>query len=334
MDAPMGNEEQEVMDSPIDNVRSCQNCLDGSCVDCQMETQQRKSKGKLGASSKNLGKVFEATESTPPGLKSEPAGSSDQASVQMLLEMRKITAMMGTLATKSDLEQLQDEISAMKQTTASKEDLQEALQPVKQEMVDLKTRQAKLEKMVNSTPATALPKELAEMRKLCNNLDPAIRSVAILGFKGKYLESNMAEARLKCVRDFMATNFPGQNINVANKYKGKWNERKLTPVTVVTFNDRDVAKSVLDRCGSMSPQIEGAELKVVWARTKFQEKRNWALRKAEEMIKGNIESTNGDVKIDMKGRKVTCDGEDAFVQGKEEPIGSFLEPFEKLSIKE
>ena len=64
------------------------------------------------------------------------------------------------------------------------------------------------------------------------------------------------------------------------------------------------------------------------AKTKINLERDWALRKAEELIKAA--SKSGTVKLDFKTRVVTVDGTEAFAQSSDDLGGTFLAPFAGL----
>ena len=73
------------------------------------------------------------------------------------------------------------------------------------------------------------------------------------------------------------------------------------------------------------------------ARTDFQKARNWALKKACEVIKSSPESKNKKVEIvwkvtDTKLRQITVNDKVAFVQSKEEATGTFVAPFTGLCL--
>ena len=113
---------------------------------------------------------------------------------------------------------------------------------------------------------------------------------------------------------------------------GPYDKRVLTPVTMVTFTDRDLAKAVLDRSTALKPKLGGTDLKIGWARTKKQEKRNYALRESEKLIGKHAAAQGKAVNLDMKERKVTVDGVDAFTQSKADRTGLFKPPFSDLKV--
>ena len=77
-------------------------------------------------------------------------------------------------------------------------------------------------------------------------------------------------------------------------------------------------------------EVHGQKLKVKAALTQTNKERNWALRKAEELLKGA--ASQKAVKLEWAERLVKVDGVPAFVQDKVELRGCFQPPFANLSL--
>ena len=72
-------------------------------------------------------------------------------------------------------------------------------------------------------------------------------------------------------------------------------------------------------------------------RTKLNGKRNFSLRKAEELLKSHPQASGLNVKINWKTseagvRNVEVNNATAFIQKKAEVGGTFLPPFENLAL--
>ena len=74
----------------------------------------------------------------------------------------------------------------------------------------------------------------------------------------------------------------------------------------------------------------GKKLRLISVKTACFKQRDWALNKAEELLKA--EAGKGTVKVDRKERKVKVNGAVAFKQEKEEARGSFQESFAHLAL--
>ena len=80
----------------------------------------------------------------------------------------------------------------------------------------------------------------------------------------------------------------------------------------------------------MSTEVGGKKLRLISVKTACFKQRDWALNKAEELLKA--EAGEGTVEVDRKERKVKVNGAVAFEQEKEEARGSFQESFAHLAL--
>ena len=89
-----------------------------------------------------------------------------------------------------------------------------------------------------------------------------------------------------------------------NNYKGPQNNRKLGTVSFVEFGDQDTARDFVSAVESSGVQVQagGKQLLVKKARTQKASSRNWALRKAEELLKAT--PGGAEAKLDWKEREV------------------------------
>ena len=119
-----------------------------------------------------------------------------------------------------------------------------------------------------------------------------------------------------------------------NYYTGKSNNRKLSNTSYVEFSSSDAASAALAALGGRNTKIKlaGTDVLVRRSITKKNRRRNWALRRAVELLKNmGVES----VSIDFKKRCVVVGSSEtvAFQQQQEDSIGSFLSPYEHLVIE-
>ena len=124
-----------------------------------------------------------------------------------------------------------------------------------------------------------------------------------------------------------------------NEYKGPHTNRKLSPGSWVEFSGVEVAKAFLSNVSLSSTELNvgSKKLMIKPARTELQRKRNYAMRKAEELIKASTHTGGKEVKIEWKvdgsrERLVTVNGTAAFKQEENDVKGVFLQPFADLVI--
>ena len=116
-----------------------------------------------------------------------------------------------------------------------------------------------------------------------------------------------------------------------NAYKGPRNNRVLSKVGFAEFISEDEARLFADLVKGQSFTVAGVQIKVRPAKTKFNSSRDWALKKAEELLQGAASSSQV-VKLSFSDRKVTVNNEDAFVQSKTDSRGSFCGDFTHLAL--
>ena len=59
-------------------------------------------------------------------------------------------------------------------------------------------------------------------------------------------------------------------------------------------------------------------------------KRNWSIRTAQDLIKKSSLSSDKEINIDFKERKITVGGQLAFTQSPNQLKGTFVKPFNSL----
>ena len=119
----------------------------------------------------------------------------------------------------------------------------------------------------------------------------------------------------------------------SNEYKGPYTNRTLGKAAYANFSTADEVREFLERFNSSDLELEvrGTKLKVVQARTKLRKSRNWALKKAVELLKAAAGET-ANTELKWEERSVTVDNELAFKQLPGEPKGSFQNKFSHLAL--
>ena len=82
----------------------------------------------------------------------------------------------------------------------------------------------------------------------------------------------------------------------------------------------------------------GGAIRADYAKTAKQLTRNWAMKKANDLIRAEGKSSGADIFINWKiegskDRSVTVNGFVAFLQEKQDSIGSFSEDFQHLTVE-
>ena len=236
------------------------------------------------------------------------------------------------MPTKQDLKELQAEV-----LRDTKIEIAKAVDPLKREVYDLKDRVVQLESS-SSKPSTSggiADKQLAELHKLVQECDPAMKRVAFTGWP----ESMLPDARLQKISEFVATHCSGTRIvDTGSFYSGPYKDRKITKAAFVEFVSSDAAKAVMDKLKNILLKTAGdTTIPTKPARTKINGKRNFSLRRAEELIKADPQASGKEVKINWNDsesgvRTVSVDNSTAFTQSKSDLVGKFSAPFESLAL--
>ncbi len=267
--------------------------------------------------------VYRVVESTaPPALSEVPAmpqGQDLQAGMTELLgHMREMKRYMTTeLVTRAQLDQYHSE-----QTQYIASSIEHALNPVYDEITLVKTRLADLENR-SSHPRSASVQP--------RGVDPAHKQVAFT----KIVSGIDAENRVQKVEEFFTKHFPHVRVkDVQNIYSGPFSDRKLTSTVLVEVSNSDVRKAVLETVKSKSLDLKlgGQSVTIKKALTEDARRRNAALRRAADLLKGE-RAKHATVKIEWTGeRGVTVDGAYAFSQGKKDLTGTFTGAYADLKL--
>ena len=116
--------------------------------------------------------------------------------------------------------------------------------------------------------------------------------------------------------------------------KGPKNDRSLSNRGIVEFPNEAAAQRFLDHVGknSTAKLSTGAEIKFKKDKTKINQSRDWAIHKAEELIKNDPNARGKEVKVDFRLREVKVDSVLAFNQAETDLRGSFRTPYNHLKL--
>jgi hypothetical protein len=265
--------------------------------------------------------------------------SEDQSSSSVILDaIDAVSKKLDKMALKSDLVDLETKMTQHTTTIVT-----QVIDPIKASVLELQERVKSLEALPPPPPPPLIPpptqsKEISALRGAINKLDPALRRVVFLGWPTDLDADKRIQEMEKFVRERLPRCHP---IDYGNDYTGPYSDRKLSKAAWIELSNADAAKALVKLLGEGGPafQVDGVNLKAKAARTQTQKKRNYSMRKAEELIKSSELSANKQVKIEWKAeesgstdRRVLVDNVAAFTQGSNDLYGSFADPYKDLSI--
>ena len=213
-----------------------------------------------------------------------------------------------------------------------------AVDPLKDEMVEMKNEIAEAKKRVADLEAKANKSNASSkdnsnssfaLQKMMDKMDPAKKRIAFIGFP----ENVQEDARIQKIEEFIKLHAPSYRIVDAGCFhSGPYNNQKLTRVSYAEFGSQDTARKVLDRLNKSELTVNGASIGIKAARTKLNGTRNYSLRSAEEKIKASDAKGGAEVILDWKERVIKVGTKIAFKQEKADITGSFLDPFSSLTL--
>ena len=141
------------------------------------------------------------------------------------------------MATKQDLREMQSEI-----LRDTKIEIATAVDPLKEEVCELRDRVSKIESKARSPAAAgATDKQLMELQRLVQECDPALKRVAFTGWP----DTVTPEARLQKITEFLNGHCAGLHVaDTDHFYSGPYNDRKITKASFAEFVSSDAAKHV------------------------------------------------------------------------------------------
>ena len=165
-------------------------------------------------------------------------------------------------------------------------------------------------------------------------------------FKG--FSADTAVERADLIKSFMASHFPGNSSSgeyiacIDTRMRGPWGSRTMSDESFVQFFTSEarerVMKAIIDgKLASNLASVKGAKLSVGRMRTDVHRSRDFAMRKAEELIRQKLSSKSVSlegVKYEKtkESRKIVVNEQDAFVQERGNSFGAFAGEFTDLSL--
>ena len=138
------------------------------------------------------------------------------------------------------------------------------------------------------------------------------------------------------IEQFLENEFPDLRYStVDNFYVGPYNSRKLSKAAFIEFPSQDSRRDALILMGGKNKRYtlpDSSQVTIKPALDEINKKRNWALRKATDLIKAQCQSSRT-IKTNFDhNRNVTVDDQTAFKQESNDLMGSFRGEFRQLSI--
>jgi phenylalanyl-tRNA synthetase beta subunit len=132
----------------------------------------------------------------------------------------------------------------------------------------------------------------------------------------------------------LAFNGPA-SFRIDTRMKGGYEDRKMSNESYVQFASSEardrVSKAVKERSFKTS---KGATIKINRSKTDWQRGRDWAIWKAEDLVKEKLETHKTKAKVEYKqtkdDRKILVNGEAAFIQVRADAHGVFVGKFTDL----
>lgn len=164
-----------------------------------------------------------------------------------------------------------------------------------------------------------------------DKLDPEWKSFSFIGW-----QQQGADERAAMIGVYLSEHFPDTDYGeIRTISRGK----EASAVTIVEFYSRADRDEVLKWCKAQgNPKMLGGTIRADYAKTAKQLTRNWAMKKANDLIKADGRSSGPDIVINWKiegskDRSVTVNGFVAFLQEKQDSIGTFSVDFEHLTVE-
>ena len=237
------------------------------------------------------------------------SASGDRIFAAIAALSRKIDRLSSEVATKKDV----------------RDHVTEQLKLVTNEIADLRQR---VESMEAPWPTSDIPPEMRQsmdhLMTLSRQMDPNMKRVSFLGLRDDATDTSRRDAMTNFLRKYPHHKYE----SLGHEYKGKPGERIMKNVSYVKFASTDAAKSFMKEAGSGQFPIQGITVKP--ALSKINRQRNYAIRKAEEMIKER--APGKEVKADLKQRIVTLEGSTVFEQTSSELGGTFRGTMSSLRL--
>ena len=249
-------------------------------------------------------------------------------------DLDDMNAKIDKMASKSDIDTMKSEISQEIKVTVA-----QAVDPLKAELHDLKIDLQDVKQrvdVVESKPPTvsaSASKDVAELQRLVQEFDPSNKRISFVGWP----KNTSAADRRRQIDAFIAK-FPGHRCVVSgNFYSGPYSDRKLSRASYAEFGSPEEACEAFNSMKDADLKSQGSSITIKMARSKLNGRRNFSIRKAEELVKAHLAAQGKEIKIVWKTdepgqRHVTVGGDIAFTQGKHDVRGFFSAPFSDIQL--
>ena len=226
-----------------------------------------------------------------------------------------ILAKLEQVPTKTDFENFKTEI---RQETMVQ--ISQSVDPLRDEMRELTDRVMRIE--ASSSSGTSGKRQLA----LLSSMDVSNRRIAFIGFDGDDLNQRRVD-----INRFVGSLANAPRGTVGHFFAGPRNSQKVTRASYLEFASPHDAGQFLDiaKLQRFVLQPSGKVILVKPAKSQVNSARDWALRKAAEILKSE---TGQDAKIEWQSRAVKVGENVAFEQGAGDLQGFFKHPFSRLSL--
>ena len=134
------------------------------------------------------------------------------------------------------------------------------------------------------------------------------------------------------MEDFLKQ-FKGYAPQLGHDYYGPRDNRLLKKTSFAEFVNTDTRDNFLKLAEGKSFTCKGAKVVVKRGLPQFYRHRDWAVRRAKEVLTAEYQNSPVETKREEKVRVVTVDGILAFSQGEKETEGSFVGAFAHLKLK-
>ena len=126
-------------------------------------------------------------------------------------------------------------------------------------------------------------------------LDPAWKSISFIGW-----QQQSADERAAKIGVYLSEHFPETDYGeICTISRGK----EVSAVTIVDFDSRADRDEVLKWCKAEgNPKMLGGAIRVDYAETAKQSTRNWAMKKANDLINADGKSSGSDIMINGRSR--------------------------------
>ena len=161
-----------------------------------------------------------------------------------------------------------------------------------------------------------------------------------ISFKG-FEDGESLELRANIIAEFMKAHFPSEFYAcIDTRMAGPNGKKKQTSETFLQFHTKQARERVLEQIKSGSFKCvnsKSEKLEVSRAHTDWQRSRNYAMRKAEQMINESLVANKiGNARVeyvaDKDSRRIMVNSSPAFVQKREDPRGQFVGEFKELTL--